>query len=646
MFLSAVFAAAALTANAQQKVEQLDSIMIDTKVNIPRKNSGKVVTTIDEETILRNQGKSVAQLINEVSGIEINGSRSNDGQNLGYYVRGGRNRQVLIVIDGVPVNDPSQISNDYDLRLIPTETIERIEIMKGASSVLYGANAGTAVISITTLPASKEKISAVITSSVGTNRSAEDDDFDTDYRLEEFNNAIAVSGTLGKWFYNANFSNRYVDGLSAVAAPKDENGEVVEAFDADVFNQFEGRVNLGYNFSKNVKMSQFFSFGKLKSDFDNFNYTDAANRNITDQLRTGGQFVWKYKKGIYVFNDNFTWIEREIESDFPVKYDTKSYHLDNYLTYEFTDSFTALVGLGHNNSSFTSFSVPFGETAFVKDLDDSVAEFTMFDPYVNLTYISEKGFQATAGARLNIHSEYGSHLVYNVNPSYNFGFGKNNLKILASYSTAYITPSLFQLNDPLYGNLELQPEENTTIEGGLEFTTESNIRLSALYFTRDEKNFVDFVTIDPDNFISQYQNIDEQFTASGVEVEVAAPIAKRFMFTGNYTNTQADEKFALRIPEHKANASISYNVADKNFITVSYQFTGERTDSFFNNETFETEEVTLKSFGTLNLTASKQLLPNMKVFINVSNILNEEYEEIYRFQTLGRNVRVGFNLKF
>lgn len=255
MFLSAVFAAAALTANAQQKVEQLDSIMIDTKVNIPRKNSGKVVTTIDEETILRNQGKSVAQLINEVSGIEINGSRSNDGQNLGYYVRGGRNRQVLIVIDGVPVNDPSQISNDYDLRLIPTETIERIEIMKGASSVLYGANAGTAVISITTLPASKEKISAVITSSVGTNRSAEDDDFDTDYRLEEFNNAIAVSGTLGKWFYNANFSNRYVDGLSAVAAPKDENGEVVEAFDADVFNQFEGRVNLGYNFSKNVKMS-------------------------------------------------------------------------------------------------------------------------------------------------------------------------------------------------------------------------------------------------------------------------------------------------------------------------------------------------------------------------------------------------------
>ncbi|GEQ85979.1 outer membrane protein [Patiriisocius marinistellae] len=641
LLVSAFFAAAALTAHAQQKVEQLDSVMIDTKVSIPRKNSGKVVTTIDNEMILRNQGKSVAQLINEVSGIEINGSRSNDGQNLGYYVRGGRNRQVLIVIDGVPVNDPSQIANDYDLRLVPTETIERIEIMKGASSVLYGANAGTAVISISTLKASKEKISAIITSSVGTNRSSEDDDLDTDYSVEEFNNAVAVSGTLGKWFYNANFSNRYVEGLSAVAAPED----ATEAFEADDFNQFEGRVNLGFNFSKNVSLSQFFSFGKLKADFDSFNYTDAANRNITDQLRTGGQFTWKYKKGIYVFNDNFTWIEREIESDFPVRYDTRSYNLDNYLTYEFTDSFTALVGLGHNNSSFKSFSVPFGETELVKDLDDSVAEFTMFDPYVNLTYISKMGFQATAGARMNIHSEYGSHLVYNVNPSYNFGFGKNNLKLLASYSTAYITPSLFQLHDPLYGNLELEPEENTTIEGGLEFTTENNIRLSALYFTRDEKNFVDFVTVDPDNFISQYQNIDEEFTASGVEVEVAAPLGNRFMFTGNYTNTQADEKFALRIPEHKANASLSYNVANKSFITASYQFTGERTDSFFNNETFESENVILDSFGTLNLTASTQLLPNMKVFVNVSNILNEEYEEIYRFQTLGRNVRVGFNLK-
>lgn len=631
-----------LTAQNEQKVEQLDSVLLDTKVRIPRKNSGKIITTIDAETLKNSQGQSVAQVINQVAGIEINGSRSNDGQNLGYYIRGGRNRQVLIVIDGVPVNDPSSIANDYDLRLVPAATIQNIEIMKGASSVLYGTNAATAVISITTLPASKKKISAVITSSIGTNLSAEDEDLNTDYDAEEFNNAIAISGTLGKVFYNASFNQRYVDGLSAAAAPED----ATEAFEKDAFNHYEGKARLGYNFSKNVKMSQFFSFGKFKADFDNFDYTDAANRTITDQLRTGGNFTWKYSKGVYVFNDNFTWIEREIESGFPVKYDTKSYNLDNYITYEITEELTALVGLGYNKSSFESFSVPFGENDLVQDLDDTVAEFDMIDPYLNLTYISKIGFQANAGARFNIHSDYGTHIVYNVNPSYNLGLGKNNLKFLASYSTAYITPSLFQLHDPLYGNLDLEPEENSTIEGGVEFTTDNNLRISALYFTRNEKNFVDFVTIDPVNFISQYQNIGDEFEASGVEVEVSKQFGERINLRANYTNTKPDERFASRIPEHKGIATVSYSVGSKSYLGLTYQYVSERDDSFFNNETFMTDMVTLESFGTLDFMASTHLLPNMRIFLNVSNLLNEEYEEIFRFQTRGRNARVGFSLNF
>jgi vitamin B12 transporter len=636
-----VCATSILTAQETQKVEALDSVMITTKINIPRKNSGKVVTTITRAQLQNNQGQSVAQVLNQIAGFEINGSRSNDGQNLGYYVRGGRNRQVLVVVDGVAVNDPSSIANDYDLRLIPAETIERIEVVKGAASVLYGSGAATAVISITTLPASKDKIHATITSSVGTNRSAEDDAFDTDYKLQENSNAIAVSGTLGKFFYNANFSNRYANGLSAVEAPEDATAP----FESDTYNQFEGRAKLGYTFTKNISYSQFFSFGKFKADFDSFNFTDAENRNITDQLRTGGQLIWKYNKGTFVFNDSYTWIEREFDSSFPSKFDTKSYGLDAYATYEVLEGLTALVGLGHNSSSFKSFSVPFGETEFVKDLDDSIAEFTIFDPYVNFNYISSFGLNVNAGARLNIHSEYGSHVVYNINPSYGFDLGKSNLKVLGSYSTAYITPSLFQLHAPNFGNLELQPEENTTIEGGVEFTSGNAFRLSAVYFNRTETNFVDFVTVDPVNFISQYQNVDDEFTASGFEIEAAVTFAKRFSFNANYTNTTPDEKFALRIPEHKANATVSY--ASKNgYLGLSYQFVGERDDSFFNSDTFMTDTITLESYGTLDFTASTQVhfMEGVRVFLNLSNLLNEDYEEIYGFQTRGRNVRLGFSL--
>ena len=75
-----------LSAQQSQKTEALDSVMITTKINIPKKNSGKVVTTITRAQLDNSQGQSVAQVLNQIAGFEINGSRSNDGQNLGYYV--------------------------------------------------------------------------------------------------------------------------------------------------------------------------------------------------------------------------------------------------------------------------------------------------------------------------------------------------------------------------------------------------------------------------------------------------------------------------------------------------------------------------------------------------------------------------------
>jgi vitamin B12 transporter len=505
--------------------------------------------------------------------------------------------------------------------------------------VLYGSGAATAVISITTKKASKAPISAAFTSTFGSNRSSENED-DT-YKLEEFTNYVSVNGTLNKFFYNANFSNRYVNGISAIAAPEGE-----DRFDADVFNRFDGRINVGYNINKDIVISQFFAFDKFKAGFDDFSFTDAENRSITEQLKTGGHFKWKYAKGTYVFNDSYTWIEREIESSYPAKYNSKSYSMDNYLTYNFSKKLTGLVGLNYNNSRFNSFSIPFGATNFAQQIDEDTAKFTIVDPYLNVTYISNFGLNLNAGARLNIHSIYDTHLVYHVNPSYNFEFGESNLKVLGSYSTAYITPSLFQLFDPFYGNEALMPEENSTIEGGLEFTTQNDLRISAVYFNRNEENFVDFVTVDPDLFIFQYQNIDATFEASGVEVEVSKSFDFGLQLSANYTNTQADEKFALRIPEHKLNAAVTYQFFEGASVGLSYQFNSERTDSFFNSDTFASENVTLESYGLLDFTISGQLTDNIKIFTGISNVFNTEYEELYRFQTRGRNIRSGFVLSF
>jgi len=626
-----------VNAQENQKTESLDTVMIDTKTPIARKNSGKVVVRISSETLAQSTGKTVAQVVNEVSGIEINGSRSNDGQNLGYFVRGGRNRQVVIMVDGVQLNDPSQISNDYDLRLVPASSIESIEIIKGASSVLYGSGAAAAVIQITTKKISKKSISASFTSTLGTNRAADDEDSD----IEEFTNYVAINGTLSKFFYDVSFSNRYVEGLSAISAP-----EGAENFEADVFNQFNGRINLGYHINKNITLSRFFAFDNFSAGFDDFSFTDADNLSRSEQIRTGGTVTWKYNKGTVTVNDSYTSIEREIESSFPSKFDAKSYTFDAYVNHRVNNQLNVVLGVNGNFSSFNSFSIPFGSSDFGQDIDDETATFDIIDPYVNVVYVSDFGFNVSAGVRLNNHSNYGSHIVYNVNPSYGFELGTANLKILASYSTAYITPSLFQLYDASFGNEELEPEENSTIEGGLELTLGSDTRISAVYFTRNEKNFVDFVTVDPDLFIFQYQNIVDEFDASGVEVEVYKKIGKHFNLSANYTNTQADDRFALRIPEHKANASLGYSPNVKTHLGISYQYNGERDDSFFNPTTFEAESVVLESYGLIDLSGSYAISSHVTVFANISNLLDEEYEELYRFQTRGRNVRGGFRLNF
>ena len=108
------------------------------------------------------------------------------------------------------------------------------------------------------------------------------------------------------------------------------------------------------------------------------------------------------------------------------------------------------------------------ESDFEETINPEDAKFTIIDPYANMVYISDFGLNLNAGVRLNNHSEYGSHLVYSLNPSFKKDFGFGYIKGLASYSTAYITPSLYQLFEPTYGNSDLQPEENATIEVGAE----------------------------------------------------------------------------------------------------------------------------------------------------------------------------------
>src|SRR5690606_13847454 len=184
------------------QINQLEAVVVsDSRFELKRENSGKTIITISSQELQRNQGRSLAELINTKSGIEINGSRSNAGQNLSYLVRGGNNRQVLFLIDGIPVSDPSQPAGDFDLKLVDMASIESVEILKGAASTLYGNSAATAVINIRTKQAGSDRISASFQSSIGSNQSSDEQD----YSIADFRNNLNVNGRLDKFSYLVGF---------------------------------------------------------------------------------------------------------------------------------------------------------------------------------------------------------------------------------------------------------------------------------------------------------------------------------------------------------------------------------------------------------------------------------------------------------
>lgn len=622
----------------EKPVESLSEvILIDSKFEIKRENSGKVVTKITAEELERSRGQTLAEVINRVSGIEINGIRSNDGQNLGYYVRGGRNREVVILVDGVQLNDASSIANDFDLRLLSLNQVASIEIVKGASSTLYGSGAATAVINISTKEPVGEKIGLQLQSVLGTNQTQKDQSYD----IAQFDNAVGVSGRLTNFDYQINFSNRFSENMSAVRASTDD-----EIFEDNPFNKYNVYARVGYRFSNNLKFYLYGNFDKFNSSYDDsFMYTDADNRLISDQFRTGSHWVASYKNGSFIFSDSYTEMNRETLSDYPTKFESKIYTFDAHNKYVINDKFHTLLGVNGTFSEFNSFEVPFEENSFQPAITADIANFEIIDPYLNLVYISDLGLNLNMGTRLNLHSDYGNHWVYNLNPSYTANLKEGYIKFLTSYSSAYITPSLYQLYDATYGNINLAPEESTTVEAGIEYK-KNNLRFSGVYFSRNSTNFIDFITVDAENYISEYQNIAEEFQANGVEVELQWELLPKLNFNGNYTFTQAAERFALRIPKHKINANFGYNLGKGTFTSLSYQFNDDRSDSFYNAETFGNELVVLESYGILDFYLSQKITENFQAFVGVNNITNEKYEEIYRFNTRGRNVRMGVVFNF
>ena len=620
----------------KERVETLKEIVVTaTKFTLKKENTGKVIHKITQKELQQNAGKSVIEILNTIAGIDVRGVNTNPTEPRSINIRGGRSRQVLVLIDGVPVTDQSAINQEFDLRLLAVNQIESIEILKGASSTLYGSGAATAVINIVLKKASKNNISGSFETSLGTNNTANT----SKSTLSDRNQNININGSVGKFNFLASFSLTGVNGMSSAVSKTNA------IFEDDAFYSKNTLLKLGYHIHKNLKIETFLNFDDFKYDFDaSFFLDNPVNNGDNQQFRFGVKPTFTYKNGQLYLLASVNTVDRNFDQfnafagtlDF-YNFKGRSVHLDLVNKYEFSKSLQLIAGINyqeHSNNTTTPFAI----------INKKVANFNTLDPYTSVVFITDFGASFNAGLRYNMHHVYGNQLVYDGNIAYTVLKSENtNIKLLTSYSTAFIAPSLYQLFDGFAGNIDLKPETNETFEAGFDMNYQDWLQLNAVYFKREENDAIIFDT-------TTFKYANGSTNANGLEVSTKVVPTAFLSVNASYTFINKDEfeDFDDYIPANKLVVGLDVTPFKNAFLNFSYRNVGKRTffdryGSFGNAD----EDVILKKYQVLDVMANYKILHGTVTFFTAfTNLLNEDYNDVLGYSTRGRNYKVGIRLQF
>jgi vitamin B12 transporter len=647
------FVLAAVIASNQLQAQDSTGLSMDEVVltanKYPNKTSltGKVITVITREQLERSGGKDLSQLLAEQTGIIISGANSNAGKDKSIYLRGAYVSHTLVTIDGIPVYDASGIGSNFDIRNLPVSQIERIEILKGSQSTLYGSDAIAGVINIITRKAATKKTGANMGASYGSH--------------ETFRGNIGINGHQGVIDYNASWSVQTTEGINEAV-----NENVFPVTDKDKFRQHSFQAGSGIKASSKLYIQPFFRYSHIKGDIDQGAFTDELDYTYTQKsLQAGLRNELTVGKSKLMLLYSYNYINR-LYIDDSVKsrngYDTysrgsyngKEHFADAYLHTPLASDLKLTTGIDYRSSKTDQdyMSVGFYGPYATHYSSDSLNQ-DQFSIYGALNWNHKSGFNAEAGSRVNFHSAYGSHVVFNINPSWLI---KKQLKLFANFSSAYRTPSLYQLFSE-YGNKNLKPESGFTAEGGIQyFSRDNKFNGRAVVFNRDVKDVI-FFFYNSSTFTSQYINQDKQ-KDHGIELEGGYRIAKNTSLKAFYTYTTGEittlkagkdttYNNLLRRPKSAAGINLGSQLTPSLFISTNFQLTGKRQDAYFDNNSFATVYVTLKSYALWDIYGEYGFMKNkLKLFADLRNITGSRYTEISGFNTLGFNGYGGIRFAF
>jgi len=609
----------------------LDEVVL-TASKYPKKQSetGKVITVINRQQIERSGGKNLAELLNTTAGTNIIGANNNLGTNLTASIRGASSGNVLILLDGIPVNDPSVITNYFDLNFINLDQVERIEILKGGQSTLYGSDAVAGIINIISKKAGAKKISVNGDFSGGT------------YNTLKQSVGVGGSGKAGD--YSLNYTHLSSDGFSA-AYDKNNTG----TFDKDGYNQHAVNGRFGFNAGKRIKINLLGTYGDYKTDLDAAGFKDEKDYTVTNNNKqVGAGLVYTYIKGAIHGNYSFNRVERYYLNDsWHVPDSGTVYARSNYIgRTQFAElygnlklsNWELLIGGDYrfNNTYQSYFSTgkygPYSPAPLKGNMDQ-------ISPYASVIY-KNSGFNLELGSRINIHSEYGSTVTFTFNPSYLIS---NKAKVFANIYSSFKAPTLYQLFDGFAGNPELDAEKGIVAEAGAEILSIKSFKARLVGFYRNTKDAIVY-TSDPNTWISKYLNAAKQ-TNYGAEVEASYTTGK-FNLTGNYTYTDGKTTAAFdgtgtplskdtsyynlyRIPKHAINLTVGWQATKEIFISTLIHSVSNRDEYVYAGK----PEV-LKGYTTIDLYGEYKFGKLARIFLDLKNITNKEY-----FDFLGYNAR-------
>lgn len=624
---------------------ELDRVVVTAhKTDLRQAMTGKVMNVILPSQIEQSKGRTIMEVLNTVSGISINGANNNLGTNQTVNIRGASAGNVLILIDGIPVNDPSVITNYYDLNLIPIDQVERIEILKGGQSTLYGSDAVAGVINIITKKAARKHFAVNAGTSAGS--------------YATFRNNIGISGTHYKVIYNLQYSDVFSDGFSSAYDSTGKNN-----FDKDGFRQHVLSGSLAWKMGEKWVGRMHGRYSHYKTDVDAAAFTDDKDFTSTSSNWQGGAgLTYKYSGGKINLNYLYNKVTRTYTDDSTDRSNAFAYYSDS--RYEGVTHFAEAYGnyrwdvgellagfdfrSNSTNQDYYSFG-PFGP--YNSSLKDTLAHLQQLGPYASVILGNREGFTIEAGIRWNYHSEYGNNFTYTFNPCYLID---NKLKLFGNIYTSFKAPTLYQLFDQFAGNKNLKAEKSFVTEGGAEYFFRSGVRTRLVYFYRNTKDAIQYLLTNPSFFTFQYTNVNRQKN-QGIEWEGSYKTG-RWQFDANYTFTSGktisgyDETGTplgkdtsynnlYHIPKNVFNLSAGVYVKSFSF-KLQLKTVSKRLEPVY-----AAAPKTLDAYYSIDFFTDYSF-KKLRLFLDLRNITNQQYFDILGYNSKKFNFMAGlsFNL--